>query len=60
MDGGGKALTCLVVSHRRAALTRADSILLLKNGKLEAEGKLDELLQSSPEMQYLWKGEINE
>jgi ATP-binding cassette subfamily B protein len=49
--------TCLVVSHRRAALRRANHIIVLKDGQVEAEGKLDDLLQSSPEMQRLWTGE---
>jgi ATP-binding cassette, subfamily B, bacterial len=49
--------TCLVVSHRRAALQSADHILVLKNGQVEAEGSLEGLLETSEEMQHLWRGE---
>lgn len=49
--------TCLVVAHRRPALMRADKILLLKDGRLEARGTLPELLKTSEDMRLLWHGE---
>lgn len=46
--------TLLITSHRKAALKQADQIIVLKNGKIDAIGKLDELLIKSEEMKELW------
>jgi ATP-binding cassette subfamily B protein len=55
-QGGAEAPACLVVSHRRPALRRADRIYVLEEGCVVAEGTLDDLLERSPEMQRLWHG----
>jgi ATP-binding cassette, subfamily B, bacterial len=47
-------VTVLAVSHRRAALARADHIIVMHDGRIVAQGASELLLQSSPEFRALW------
>ncbi|MNB79532.1 Lipid A export ATP-binding/permease protein MsbA [compost metagenome] len=48
---------CLVVSHRKAAFNRADHVIVLADGEIEAQGTAEELLDSSESFRKLWHGE---
>jgi ATP-binding cassette subfamily B protein len=49
--------TVLAVSHRRAVLARADQIVVLRDGRVEDVGRLDDLLGRCDEMRRLWRFE---
>ena len=55
--GDGPA-TLLVVSHRRAALERADQVVVLDRGRVVGAGPLPDLLRTCPEMRRLWSEEL--
>jgi ABC-type multidrug transport system fused ATPase/permease subunit len=59
-EGGGfqRNFTCMVISHRRPALRRADQIIILEKGRIAAQGKLETLLETCEEMQRLWQGDL--
>ena len=42
-----KDKTVVIISHRMKSIENADKIVVLKNGKVESEGKHEELLQKS-------------
>lgn len=54
-DGSGT--TALVVSHRKPALQRADLVVVMKDGTIEATGTAEELLKASEEFRRLWARE---
>ncbi|MDH5615102.1 MAG: ABC transporter ATP-binding protein/permease [Acidimicrobiia bacterium] len=55
-----QVVTSLVVSHRRPALRRADQIIVMNEGRIEAVGTLSELLVTSEELRRLWSEEPGE
>lgn len=57
--GDEPEMTSLVVSHRHPALRRADQIVVMVDGRVESIGTLDDLLETSEELQRLWVGEAS-
>ncbi len=53
-----KGKTLLVIAHRLSTIKNADKIILLKNGRIEAQGKQAELLRSSALYADMWKAHI--
>jgi ATP-binding cassette subfamily B protein len=53
-----EAAAILAVSHRRAVLSRADQVIVLKEGRVDAAGMLADVLAASEEMRQLWRGDL--
>ncbi|MFV9506985.1 MAG: ABC transporter ATP-binding protein [Oscillochloridaceae bacterium umkhey_bin13] len=56
---GPERATVLAVSHRRAALQRADWIIVLQDGQITAQGQLADLLTRSDELRAIWQPEAS-
>lgn len=54
---GSDRRTVLAVSHRRAVQQRADQVVVLRDGRVEDCGPLDDLLGRCDEMRRLWRME---
>ncbi len=53
-----KGKTLLVIAHRLSTIKEADNIVVLKDGRIEAQGSQQELLQNCPLYQEMWKSHI--
>ncbi len=50
--------TLLVIAHRLSTIKNADQIVVLKNGGIVAQGRQEELLETCPLYQDLWRAHI--
>ena len=53
-----KGKTLLVIAHRLSTIRNADNIVVLKNGRIEAQGKQEELLETCPLYRKMWEAHI--
>lgn len=49
----GEKPTCIIVSNKKVALENADKIIVMKDGRVQAEGNLRQLLNESDEMKKI-------
>ncbi|MBE5864131.1 MAG: ABC transporter ATP-binding protein, partial [Lachnospiraceae bacterium] len=53
-----KGKTLLVIAHRLSTIKKADQIVVLNNGQIEAQGTQEELMERSPLYQRMWQAHI--
>lgn len=51
--------TLLVIAHRLSTIRQADNIVVLEKGKILAQGRQEELLESCPLYRKLWQAHID-
>ncbi len=53
-----KGKTLLVIAHRLSTIKNADRIVVLNEGQIEAQGTQEELMETSPLYNRMWKAHI--
>lgn len=53
-----KGKTLLVIAHRLSTIRQADNIVVLKNGRILAQGRQEELLDTCPLYRQMWQAHI--
>lgn len=53
-----KGKTLLVIAHRLSTIKTADNIVILQNGKINAQGSHERLLEESPLYKEMWKAHV--
>lgn len=48
-------VTAIVIAHRLSTLVKMDRIIVLENGEIVEEGKMDELIQRGGRFAFFWK-----
>ena len=61
LTAAAKGKTLIMVAHRLATIVNADQIAFIKDGKIEAMGTHQELLQICPGYKTMWElSEVSE
>lgn len=50
-----KGRTSIIIAHRLSTIMKADTIIVMKNGKIVQMGKHNELIRKSGEYKHLWE-----
>ena len=50
--------TVIVIAHRLSTITGADNIVVVQDGRIAAQGKHQELLESSPLYKEMWQAHM--